>query len=94
VEGVTAARALGQQRVTPRTVYRGAGRLAYRTKLTQLRTDVAEDSAAIERIFGDLAVFCLKEERKTAFLVSQQYVTTHTLEHEVIQQLMDYKLIM
>lgn len=93
VEAITAARALGQQRVTPRTVYRGAGRLSYRTKLRNLREDVASDAASIERVFTDLATFCLREERKTGFLVSQQEVTTHEAEHEVIQQLMDFKLI-
>jgi hypothetical protein len=74
-------------------VYRGAGRLSYRTKLKNLRDDVAGDAASIERVFTDLAKFCLKEERKTGFLVSQQEVTTHEAEHEVIQQLMDFKLI-
>jgi hypothetical protein len=93
VEGIAAARGLGQQRVTPRTVYRGAGRLSYRTKLGNLRDDVAGDASAIERVFADLAVFCLKEERKTGFLVSQAEVGTHEAEHEVIQQLMDFKLI-
>jgi hypothetical protein len=93
VEAVPAARSLGQQRVTPRTVYRGAGRLSYRTKLKNLREDVAGDSQPIENVFGDLATFCLKEERKTGFLVSQADVREYEAEHEIIQQLMDFKLI-
>ena len=36
---------------------------------------------------------CLKEKRKTAFLIAQDEVATHPDEHELIQQLMDFKLI-
>ena len=93
VEAVPVARSLGQQRVTPRTVYKGAGRLSYRTKLANLRDDVGADAKAIELVFADLARFCLKEERKTGFLVSQEEVQTHPDEHEIIQQLMDFKLV-
>jgi hypothetical protein len=93
VDGVVAARALKQKRVTPRSIYKGAGRLSYRTKLTNLRDDIGPDSDSIERVFRDLATFCLKEERKTAFLISQTEVTDHEAEHDVIQQLMDFKLI-
>lgn len=93
VEAVPVARNLGQQRVTPRTVYKGAGRLSYRTKLANLRDDVGSDAKAIELVFADLARFCLKEERKTGFLVSQEEVQTHPDEHEIIQQLMDFKLV-
>lgn len=93
VDGIVAARALGQARVTPRSVYKGAGRLSYRTKLTNLRDDAGHDSAAIEQVFGDLAIFCLSEERKTGFLISQAEVTDHEVEHDAIQQLMDFKLI-
>ncbi|MCD6726998.1 MAG: hypothetical protein LT070_07130 [Solirubrobacteraceae bacterium] len=93
VEAVPVARSLKQQRVTPRAIYRGAGRLSYRTKLKNLRDDVADDAGSIERVFSDIATFCLKEERKTGFLINQQEVTTHEAQHEVIQQLMDFKLI-
>jgi energy-coupling factor transporter ATP-binding protein EcfA2 len=93
VEAVPAARALAQQRVTPRTVYKGAGRLAYRNKLGNLRDDAGTDAKAIELVFADLARFCLKEERKTGFLISQEEVQTHPDEHEIIQQLMDFKLV-
>jgi hypothetical protein len=93
VEAVPVARSLGQQRVTPRTVYKGAGRLSYRTKLANLRDDVGSDAKAIELVFADLARFCLKEERKTGFLISQEEVQTHPDEHEIIQQLMDFKLV-
>lgn len=93
VDGITAARALGQTRLTPRSVYKGAGRLSYRTKLASLRDDTGADADAIERVFRDLAAFCLKEQRKTGFLISQSEVADHEREHDVIQQLMDFKLI-
>jgi energy-coupling factor transporter ATP-binding protein EcfA2 len=93
VDGIVAARALRQARVTPRSVYKGAGRVSYRTKLANLREDTGQDTDAIERVFRDLAAFCLKEERKTGFLISQTEVTDHEAEHDVVQQLMDFKLI-
>jgi hypothetical protein len=93
VEAVPAARGLGQQRVTPRSIYKGAGRLAYRNKLANLRKDAGDDASPIERVFTDLATFCLKEEKKTGFLISQEEVMTNPDQHEIIQQLMDFKLI-
>jgi hypothetical protein len=93
VDGIVASRALGQARVTPRTVYKGAGRVSYRTKLRSLREDTGQDADAIEHMFRDLATFCLKEEGKTGFLISQGEVADHEREHDVIQQLMDFKLI-
>ncbi len=37
--------------------------------------------------------FCLKEKRKTRFLVSQDEAQRHAREHDMIQQLMDFKLV-
>jgi hypothetical protein len=93
VAGVEAARALGQTQVTPKSIYKGAGRISYRTKLKNLRDDTGQDADAIERVFRDLISFCLKEKKKTGFLISQSEVTDHAPEHEIIQQLMDFKLI-
>jgi hypothetical protein len=93
VDGIEAARDLSQVRVTPKSVYRGAGRNSYRTKLKNLREDADWDADGIERVFQDLATFCLKEEKKTAFLIDQGETIDHEPEHEVIQQLMDFKLI-
>jgi hypothetical protein len=93
VEAVPAARGMGQQRVTPKSIYKGAGRLAYRNKLANLRKDTGNDANPIERVFVDLATFCLKEEKKTGFLISQDEVMTYPDGHEIIQQLMDFKLI-
>lgn len=93
VDGIVAARALGQARVTPKSVYKGAGRISYRTKLKNLREDTADESEVIERVFRDLVTFCLRDKKKTGFLISQAEVADHQAEHEVIQQLMDFKLI-
>jgi energy-coupling factor transporter ATP-binding protein EcfA2 len=93
VDGIEAARASGQARVTPKSVYKGAGRVSYRTKLRNLREDTGEEADAIELVFRDLFLFCLREKKKTAFLISQDEVSEHAREHEMIQQLMDFKLI-
>lgn len=79
--------------ITPKHVYKGAGRLSYQTKLKHLREDADGDAGGLERVFVDLMQFCLKEKRKTGFLVSQEEAQRHAREHELIQQLMDFKLI-
>ncbi len=94
VEAVANANAAGKEKwLTPTSVYKGAGRVSYRTKVTNLRTEAGADASPLERVFQDLLTFCLKEKRKTAFLVSQTEVTELADEHELIQQLMDFKLI-
>jgi hypothetical protein len=93
VDGIVAACASAQTRVTPRSIYKGAGRVSYRTKLKNLREDTGMEAEGIERVFRDLVAYCLREKKKTGFLISQDEVAEHTLEHEVIQQLMDFKLI-
>jgi hypothetical protein len=93
-EAVRAARS-GQQglRLTPTHIYKGAARESYRTKLRNFREDAGGDVAPLERIFQDLLVFCIREKRKTVFLISQQEAQSDPLGHELIQQLMDFKLI-
>ncbi len=94
VEAVAAAKASGKTKwLTPTTVYKGAGRVSYRTKGNDLREDVGLDATPLERVFQDLLTFCLREKRKTAFLVAQTEVALFSDEHELIQQLMDFKLI-
>jgi hypothetical protein len=94
VEAVKAARDGGATKwLTPRWIYRGAARLSYRTKLTQLRDDVGSDATSLEPVFQDVLTFCLEEKRKTAFLISQRDVRENPHEHELIKQLMDFKLI-
>jgi len=79
--------------LTPRHIYKGAGRLAYQTKLKNLRDDAGEDGEGLDRLLVDLLHFCLKEKRKTAFLISQDEAQAYPREHDLIQQLMDFKLI-
>ena len=93
VEAIPAARSANQKRVSPTSVYKGAGRLSYRNKLSNLREEAGDDATAIERVFSDLATFCLQEQKTTGFLISQEEVGDYSAEHEIIQQLMDFKLI-
>ncbi len=94
VEAVKAARDGGASKwLTPTSVYKGAARLSYRTKLRQLRDDVGSDAAALEPVFQDLLTFCLEEKKKTGFLISETEARQHPEEHEAILQLMDFKLV-
>jgi hypothetical protein len=94
VNAVDAAVDEGKTRwLTPKYVYKGAGRLAYQTKLRNLREDANGDAEGLDRLLVDLLHFCLKEKRKTAFLISQDDAQQHGREHDLIQQLMDFKLI-
>ena len=79
--------------LTPTLVYKGASRLAWQTKLGGMRDDVSGDAPGLERLLTDLLSFCLKEERKTAFLISQDEAQRLPEAFERIQQLMDFKLI-
>jgi hypothetical protein len=93
VEAVSAARDTGAKRLTPKPIYKGAGRVSYRTKLVNLRSDVGTEATGLEMLFTDLTTYCLKEKRKTAFLVAQEDAAKYKDEHELIQQLMDFKLV-
>ena len=79
--------------LTPKHIYKGAGRLAYQTKLKNIREDAIGDAGGLERLNVDLLKFCLREKKKTAFLISQDEAQQHPREHDLIQQLMDFKLI-
>lgn len=94
VNAVDACLGEGKTRwLTPTHIYKGAGRLAYQTKLKHLREDASGDAAGLERLLFDLLTFCLREKKKTAFLISQDEAQQYPREHELIQQLMDFKLI-
>jgi len=94
VQAIDAARAHQRNRwLTPTFVNRGAGRLSYTQKLRNLKEDAGVDVAGLERTFVDLLKFCLRESKKTAFLISQDDAQTHRSEHDLVQQLMDFKLI-
>jgi hypothetical protein len=58
-----------------------------------LREDVGPDALGLEVIFQDLLQYCLREKRKTAFLISEDEAGGAPSEHELIKQLMDFKLV-
>jgi len=94
VEAVDSALADGQSRwLTPTNVWKGASRISYRTKLNNLRDEAEADVSPLENVYRDLVRFCLKEKRKTGFLISQEEAQEHPDIHELIHQLMDFKLI-
>jgi hypothetical protein len=94
VGGLERARGLkSRQRVTPTDLRQAAKSLSHETKFRDLRTDAGAEVPALETLFVDLVKFCLDEKRKTAFLVSKDDVDRYPDVHDLIQQLMDFKLI-
>lgn len=84
----------GQTRhLTPSIIWKAASSFSYRNKLQNLRTDVSNDSQAIEKVFRDLLQFCLVNKKRTCFLISQEEAQANPEIHEYILQLMDGKLI-
>lgn len=81
------------ERLTPKWVWKGAGRLTYQTKLNHLREDADQSTPGLERVFVDLLRFCIKEKNKTTFLISQDDAQRNPAQHEIVQQLMDMKLV-
>jgi hypothetical protein len=79
--------------LTPTDIWKSASSLSYRTKLKNLRDDVFKDADAIENVFRDLMRFCIQEKKKTCFLISQEDAQKHPHIHEIVLQLMDFKLI-
>jgi hypothetical protein len=91
---VEAGIATGNTRwLTPTLVNKGASQLAWQTKRGGMREDASGDTAALERLLTDLLAFCLREERKTAFLIAKDDAQKLPEMFERIQQLMDFKLI-
>lgn len=78
--------------LTPTNIWKAASRLSYRSKLAALREDV-NDSKELEQIFRDLMKFCIIEKKRTCFLISQDEAQKQPRIHELILQLMDFKLI-
>jgi hypothetical protein len=94
VGGIERARRLrNRRRVTPTELRKSAAALSQNTKFRDLRTDAGAEVPALERLFVDLVRFCLSEKRKTAFLVSKDDIAAYPEIHDLIQQLMDFKLI-
>lgn len=81
-------------RLTPTYIYKAAASQAIPNKRRNLSEDAGvSDAPALEAAFADILTFCLKEKRKTAFLVSTEDVQSMPNEHEMLQQLVDFKLI-
>ncbi|MGV9003428.1 hypothetical protein [Flavobacterium sp.] len=79
--------------ITPTHVWKSASSLSYREKLINLRTDISSDAETVERVFRDLLNYCIKEKKRTCFLIAQEEAQQHPDSHELILQLMDGKLI-
>lgn len=94
VEAISSSISDGKEKwITPTYVWKGASRLSYRTKLNNLKEEGVIDASPLEKLYRDIVSFCLKEKKKTAFLVSQDQAQEHPAIHELVQQLMDFKLI-
>lgn len=94
VEAVRASRAAHRENwLTPTYVYKAAHRVSYRTKLNNLREDIAGESDPLARVFVDLLSYCLQEKKQTLFLISQDEAQERPAQHELIKQLMDFRLI-
>jgi hypothetical protein len=88
-----ARRAKARRRITPTDLRKAAEALSRETKYRDLRTDAGAEVPALETLFVDLVNFCLKEKRTTAFLVDKDDVERYPEVHDLILQLMDFKLI-
>jgi hypothetical protein len=94
IGGLERARGLtSRRRVTPTDLRQAAASLSQETKLRDLRTDAGSEVPALEALFVDLVKFCLSEKGKTAFLIAKEEIPNFPEVHELIQQLMDFKLI-
>lgn len=94
VEAIASSISDGREKwLTPTYIWKGASRLSYRTKLNNLKEEGITDSSPLEKLYKDIVSFCLKEKRRTAFLVSQEQAQELPAIHELIQQLMDFKLL-
>lgn len=80
-------------RLTPTFIYKAAAQHSYKSKLANIQEEAGYDADALGRVYADLVSFCLKEKRKTAFLVGIEDARRHPDQNELLQQLMDFKLI-
>jgi hypothetical protein len=94
VEGLQRARNVtGRARVTPTDLRRAAASLSQESKFDDLRDAAGGEAPELETLFVDLVKFCLTEKRKTAFLISKDDIAAKPAMHELVLQLMDFKLI-
>lgn len=81
------------ERLTPTFIYKAASLHSYKNKIANIQEEAGYDAEALERLFLDLIAFCLKEKKKTAFLVGHDDAREHPEAQELLQQLMDFKLL-
>lgn len=79
--------------MTPTDLRQAATSLSQESKFADLRDASGGDAPALETLFVDLVEFCLTIKRKTAFLVSKDEIQAYPGVHELVLQLMDFKLI-
>lgn len=79
--------------LTPTNIWKSASSFSYRSKLKALRDDVNTEAVHLERLFRDLIRFCIQDKKRTCFLISQEEAQAHPRVHDMILQLMDFKLI-
>lgn len=81
------------EHLTPTNIWKAGSSFSYRSKLKALRDDVNAESLALEAVFRDIMRFCIQEKKRTCFLISQEEAQKNPRYHEMILQLMDFKLI-
>lgn len=81
------------EHLTPTNIWKAGSSFSYRSKLKALRDDVNAESLALESVFRDIMRFCIQEKKRTCFLISQDEAQRFSIFHEMILQLMDFKLI-
>ncbi len=81
------------QHLTATNVWKAASSFSYQSKLKALRKDVNVEAARLESVFRDILKFCIEEKKRTCFLISQDEAQKHNDMHELVLQLMDFKLI-
>lgn len=94
VKAIDSSRAANKTKwLTPTHIWKGSKSLLIDTKLSNLRDDTSDDSERLEKLFRHLTDYCLNKRKKTAFLISDDDIQEFPAIHELILQLMDYKLI-
>jgi hypothetical protein len=80
-------------RLTPTNIYKAAAQSSLPNKRKNLSEDAGVDAKSLENTFADIISFALKEKKRTAFLVSHENAQKAATSNELLQQLMDFKLI-
>jgi len=81
------------QHLTATNIWKSASSFSYQSKLKALRKDVNVEASRLESVFRDILKFCIEEKKRTCFLISQDETQKYGGMHELILQLMDFKLI-